>query len=412
MKFDFTTIWDRAGKDAIAVDGFGREGFGPGPEAKAKNEEAKKQGGGFDLLPMWVADMNFATCPAITEELKARTDHPLYGYYAAPDLYYERIIRWHRERNGVTGLEKKHIAYENGVLGGVVTALNVLLSKGDKVLLHSPTYVGFTGCIKNNGWEIVHSPLVRDEEGIWRMDYEDMEKKIVDEKIHVCVFCSPHNPCGRVWERDELVRMMEIFERHEVWVVSDEIWSDILLNGRKHIPTQSVSEYARTHVIAEYAPTKTFNLAGLQGSYHICYNEWLSDRLEKEASLSHYNAMNVFSMHALLGAYSETGMAWVDELKKVLSENVNYACSFIRKHFPGVEFADAEGTYMLYLDCTKWCEKKGITIDELLQKGWDVYVAWQDGRGFHGPNSIRLNLALPTERVKEAFRRLQAYVFC
>ena len=411
MQFDFTTIWDRAGKDAIAVDGFGREGFGPSAEAKARNEEAKKQGGGFDILPMWVADMNFATCPAIPEEIRKRAEHPLFGYYGTPDLYYQRIIDWQRERNGVTGLEKKHIAYENGVLGGVVTALNVLLSKGDKVLLHSPTYVGFTGCIQNNGWKIVHSPLKKDAQGIWRMDYEDMEKKIVDEKIHVCVFCSPHNPCGRVWEREELLRMMEIFERHEVFVISDEIWSDIILNGHKHIPTQSVSEYARTHTIAEYAPTKTFNLAGLQGSYHICYNDWLSDRIAKEASLSHYNSMNVFSMHALLGAYSDTGKAWVDELRTVLSDNINYACDFIRDHFPGVACARAEGTYMLYLDCTGWCEKKGITIDELLQQGWDCYVAWQDGRPFHGPNTIRLNLALPTARVKEAFERLARFVF-
>ncbi len=410
MKFDFTTVWDRRGKDSIAVDGFGGW-FGPTEEAKKKNEELKAQGGGFDVLPMWVADMNFATCPAITEELQTRAEHPLFGYYGTPDLYYQRIIDWQQERNGVEGLEKKHIAYENGVLGGVVTALNVLLSKGDKVLLHSPTYVGFTGCIENNGWKIVHSPLYKDEQNIWRMDYEDMEKKIVDEKIHACVFCSPHNPCGRVWEREELERMMEIFERHQVFVISDEIWSDIILNGHKHIPTQSVSEYARLHTIAEYAPTKTFNLAGLQGSYHICYNEWLSDRLAKESSLSHYNAMNVFSMHALLGAYSDTGKAWVDELREVLSENINYACDFIRDHFPGVACAKAEGTYMLYLDCSGWCEKKGITIDTLLQQGWDVYVAWQDGRGFHGPNSIRLNLALPTLRVKEAFERLGKYVF-
>ena len=411
MKYDFTTIWDRRGKDSIAVDSFGRPGFGPSEQARMKNEEALKEGRGFDLLPMWVADMNFATCPAITKELQTRAEHPLFGYYAAPELYYQRIIDWHRTHNGVTGLEKKHIAYENGVLGGVVTALSVLLSKGDKVLLHSPTYIGFTGCIENNGYKIVHSPLYRDEQGIWRMDYADMEEKIVKNHIHAAVFCSPHNPCGRVWEEEEIRKAMEIFERHEVWVISDEIWSDIILNGHRHVPTQSVSDYARTHTVAEYAPSKTFNLAGLQGSYDICYNEWLSDRLEKEASLSHYNSMNVFSMHALLGAYSEEGSAWVKELCEVLSENINFACDYIAEHFPGVSLAKPEGTYMLYLDCTKWCEEKGITIDQLLQQGWDVYVAWQDGRPFHGPNTIRMNLALPTARVKEAFERLGRYVF-
>ena len=283
MKYDFTTIWERRNRDSIAVDAFGGPGFGPSEEALKKNEEAKSRGEGFRLLPMWVADMNFATSPAITEEIRKRAEHPLYGYYGTPDLYYERIIHWHETRHGVTGLEKKHIGYENGVLGGVVTALNVLLSKGDKVLLHSPTYIGFTGCIENNGYKIIHSPLYRDEQGVWRMNYQDMEEKIVREKIHAAVFCSPHNPCGRVWEKEEIEEAMKIFERHGVYVISDEIWSDLILNGHRHIPTQSVSEYARMHTVAEYAPSKTFNLAGLQGSYHICYNEWLSDRLEKEA---------------------------------------------------------------------------------------------------------------------------------
>ena len=411
MKYDFTTIWERRNRDSIAVDAFGGPGFGPSEEALKKNEEAKRRGEGFRLLPMWVADMNFATSPAITEEIRKRAEHPLYGYYGTPDLYYERIIHWHETRHGVTGLEKKHIGYENGVLGGVVTALNVLLSKGDKVLLHSPTYIGFTGCIENNGYKIIHSPLYRDEQGVWRMNYQDMEEKIVREKIHAAVFCSPHNPCGRVWEKEEIEEAMKIFERHGVYVISDEIWSDLILNGHKHIPTQSVSEYARMHTVAEYAPSKTFNLAGLQGSYHICYNEWLSDRLEKEASLSHYNSMNVFSMHALLGGYSDEGAEWLEELKTVLSENVNYACDYIERHFPGVELAKPEGTYMLYLDCTGWCEAHGMTMDELLQKGYDVYVGWQDGRPFHGPCSIRMNLALPFDSVKEAFDRLGKYVF-
>ena len=297
------------------------------------------------------------------------------------------------------------------MLGGVISALNVLCSKGDNVLLHSPTYIGFTGCLTNNGYHIVHSPLVKDEAGIYRMDFADMEKKIVENNIHATVFCSPHNPCGRVWERWELEKAMELFQKHDVMVICDEIWSDIILEGHKHIPMQSISEDARQRTVALYAPSKTFNLAGLIGSYHIIYNKALRDRVDKESSLSHYNSMNVLSMHALVGAYTQEGSDWVDELRQTITGNVDYACGFIAQHFPGVKVQKPQGTYMLFLDCTEWCEAHGKTIDQVQQAGWDVGVAWQDGRAFHGPCHIRMNLALPLSRVQEAFDRLQKYVF-
>ena len=297
------------------------------------------------------------------------------------------------------------------MLGGVVSALGVFCSKGDKVLLHSPTYIGFTKCVENNGYHIIHSPLKRDEQGTWRMDFEDMEEKIVKNKIHAAIFCSPHNPCGRVWERWELEKAMELYKKHDVFVISDEIWSDIILGNHKHIPTQSVSEDARQRTVAVYAPSKTFNLAGLVGSYHIIYNKWIRERIEKESSLPHYNDMNVLSMHALIGAYKPEGHEWVDELRQVLTENVEFAYNYIREHFEGVTVSKPEGTYMMFLDCTEWCRKHGRTIEELERAGWDVGVAWQDGRMFHGPCHIRLNLALPLSRVKEAFERMDKYVF-
>ncbi|MBP3521088.1 MAG: aminotransferase class I/II-fold pyridoxal phosphate-dependent enzyme [Oscillospiraceae bacterium] len=399
MKYDFTSIMDRHGMDAIAVDALGT-GFAPG---------APKEG--FDAIPMWVADMNFPTCPTIPEAIIQRAREPHYGYFHPREEYFAGIIKWQETRNGVTGLTPECIGYENGVLGGVISALNVYCSKGDKVLLHSPTYVGFTGSLTNNGYAIVHSPLVKDENGVWRMDFEDMEKKIVENKIHATVFCSPHNPCGRVWERWEVEKAMALFEKYDVKVISDEIWSDIILSGHKHVPTQSVSPWARQNTVAMYAPSKTFNLAGLIGSYHIIYNKALRDRVEKESSLSHYNSMNVLSMHALMGAYRSEGYEWVDELCQTLTGNVDFACDYIAKHFEGVEVSKPQGTYMLFLDCTKWCEKHGKTIDEVQKAGWDVGVAWQDGRGFHGPCHIRMNLALPLSRVQEAFDRLDKYVF-
>ena len=397
MKYDFTSILDRNGKDAIAVEHI------PIPGAQVKE--------GFDRIPMWVADMNFPTAPTVVEAMMERVQHPAYGYFDPSEEYYASIIRWQEKRNGVTGLEPEHIGYENGVLGGVISALNVMCSKGDNVLLHSPTYIGFTMSLENNGYHIVHSPLVKDENGVWRMDFEDMEKKIVKNRIHAAVFCSPHNPCGRVWERWEIEKAMELYKKYDVFVISDEIWSDLILEGHKHIPTQSVSEDARNRTVAMYAPSKTFNLAGLVGSYHIIYNTWLRERVLKESSLSHYNAMNVLSMRALVGAYKPEGYEWLDELRQVLTGNVEFACRYIQDHFEGIEVSKPEGTYMLFLDCTKWCEKHGKTINELQRAGVEVGVIWQDGRPFHGPCHIRMNLALPFSRVQEAFERLDRYVF-
>ena len=399
MKYDFTTLMDRRGKDAIAVDGLGT-GFAPA---------APKEG--FDAIPMWVADMNFPTVPVIPQAIIARAQHPAYGYFDPSKAYYDAILNWQYTRNGVTGLEPKHIGYENGVLGGVISALNCVCSRGDKVLVHSPTYIGFTRSLENNGYDIVHSPLVKDENGVWRMDYADMEQHLKNEKIHAAILCSPHNPCGRVWEREELEQAMELFRKYDVFVVSDEIWSDILLNGHTHIPTQSISEDARQRTAALYAPSKTFNLAGLVGSYHIVYNNWWRERIEKESSLSHYNAMNVLSMHALVGGYSPEGQAWLDELREVLSGNVNFACSYIADRFEGVTCSKPEGTYMLFVDCTGWCRAHGKTIGELEHALWDVGVAVQDGTMFHGSCHLRMNLASPRSRIEEAFRRMDEYVF-
>ncbi|WP_367925897.1 MalY/PatB family protein, partial [uncultured Ruthenibacterium sp.] len=338
MKYDFTSIMDRRGKDAVAME------LDKGLASGMLGVKNVKIRDGFSLIPMWIADMNFPTVPTIQQAVIERTEHPAFGYFSPTQAYYDAIIHWQEVRNGVHGLRPEHIGYENGVLGGVVSALNVFCSRGDKVLLHSPTYVGFTHSLVDNGYDMVLSPLKQDENGIWRMDYEDMEQKLREQKIHAAVFCSPHNPCGRVWERWEIERAMALFQKYDVYVVSDEIWSDLILEGHHHIPTQSVSEDAKMRTVALYAPSKTFNLAGLVGSYHIIYNSWIHDRVLKESALSYYNSMNVLSMHALIGAYKEEGQIWLDELRHVLTENVNYAYDYITKHFQGVSLSKPQGT--------------------------------------------------------------------
>uniref|UniRef100_UPI004056B1A0 MalY/PatB family protein n=1 Tax=Agathobacter sp. TaxID=2021311 RepID=UPI004056B1A0 len=398
MKYDFTTIMDRKGYNTVAVENY---------EMTIGDCKVKE---GVEPIPMWVADMSFATVPTIPQAMIERINHPEYGYFIPSEEYYDSIIKWHETRNGVSGLTPECIGYENGVLGGVVSALNILCSRGDKVLLHSPTYVGFTGSLGNNGYDMVHSPLIKDEDGIYRMDFADMEKKIVDNNIHAAVFCSPHNPAGRVWERWELEKAMELFKKHDVMVVSDEIWSDLILDGNKHIPLQSVSEDAKMRTIAVYAPSKTFNLAGLVGSYHIIYNKHLRDRVRKESSLGHYNNMNVLSMHALIGAYKPEGYEWVDELCQVLAENANYACNFFRDNFEGIEISKPQGTYMIFPDFTKWCEKYNRTQKEVFAAGIYEGVIWQNGEAFFGKNCIRMNLALPHSKLVEAMDRLKVAI--
>ena len=247
----------------------------------------------------------------------------------------------------------------NGVSELITMVMQGLLNNGDEVLVPAPDYPLWTASVTLAGGTAVH--YICDESSEWYPDLEDMEKKIVENHIHAAIFCSPHNPCGRVWERWEIEQAMALYKKYDVMVVSDEIWSDILLTGYRHIPTQSVSEDAKMRTVALYAPSKTFNLAGLVGSYHIIYNSWLRDRCDKEGSLSHYNAMNVMSMHALLGAYRPEGYEWVEELRQVITGNVDFACDYIAKHFNGVDVSRPQGTYMLFLDCGEWLTAHGKT---------------------------------------------------
>ena len=395
-KYDFTTVLDRRGYDLEAVKTIPFDG--------AEVNE------GFSTIPMWVADMSFPTAPCITEAVEKRLGFPNFGYFSQSDEYYQAIIDWHRERKGTPDLKREDIGYENGVLGGVSSAIRALTSPGDPILVHSPTYVGFTFTLKSCGRRAVHSPLVRDEQGIWRMDYEDMERRLKEEKIHLAIFCSPHNPTGRVWEREEIEKAMEVFAANDCLVISDEIWSDIILPGYTHIPTQSVSADARERTAAFYAPSKTFSLAGLIGSYHVIYDPRLRDRVRREGELTHYNSQNVLSMAALTGAYTKGG-PWADELISVIDEHVEFACAYIRDNFPRVRVMRPQGTYMLFLDCGDWCREHRVSIRELQLRGVRCGVIWQNGEAFFWPDTIRMNLALPFSLLKEAMERLKKHAF-
>ena len=401
MKYDFTSIMDRKGKDALAVDLI----HAPGMIPEGYTPE------GVSRIPMWVADMNFATCPSVISSISGRLREPHFGYFIPREEFARSILEWQNYYHGkyfdqAGGLSERYIGFENGLLGGVTSALRVICPQGGNVLVHSPVYVGFSGLLENNGYHIVTSPLVKDESGTFRMDYKDMEEKISKQKIHAAIFCSPHNPTGRVWEMEELLQAAELFRKYNVYVVCDEIWSDLVLSG-EHVPIACISEDMKNRTMTFYSPAKTFNLSGISGAYHVVYNDYLRDSLVKAGSLSHYNWLNMLSMYAMTGAYTQEGREWLSQLLEALRENVSYASEFIRSHFPGIAVSMPQGTYMLWLSCEEFCFRNGISIDELQSEGVRSGVIWQDGRRFELGANIRMNLALPHSLVREAFDRLE-----
>ena len=369
----------------------------------------QKMFGEEGLHAMWVADMDFRVPECVVSALREYVESGVYGYYKIPDAYYQAFIDWEREHHGYE-VKKEWIRFSPGVVAGFHWLLQILTEENDAVIVNTPVYYPFLDAVKNNHRNLICSDL-KNENGEYSIDFDDFEKKITDHQVKLFILCSPHNPAGRVWKKEEIQKFMDICKKHDVLVFSDEIWSDLVRKENTHIPTQSVSEDAKKRTIAAYAPSKTFNLAGLVGSYHIVYDKYLRDRLNKQASLSHYNSPNILSVHALMGAYCKEGLDWVNELNEVISNNIDYALDFIHNNFKGIEVIKPEGTYMLYLDCTKYLDTHDITMDELLKKGVHYGVCWQDGRPFMNPNTIRMNLALPTSLVEEAFSRLKEFVF-
>lgn len=398
--FDFETVIER--KDSIALDipKNDIEHFARGAKLKE----------GFDIIPMWVADMNFNTAPAITKALNERIKYPTYGYFDLSDDYYNAIINWHKDMYDEE-IVRESVGYENGVLGGLSSALKVFCEPHEKVLVQSPCYIGFTHVLEDNEYTPVYDPMYKDEKGIWRIDLNGLEKRIVEENIKVAIFNNPHNPSGRVFTYEEILDVMNLYKKYDVKVISDEIWADIIRPGYKHIPAQSVSEDAKMRTVSLYAPSKTFNLAGLIGSYHVVFNEKIREKLDRVSKSTHYNSCNVLSMHALTGAFSSEGSKWLNELKEVLYKNIDYSYNFIMNNFDGVKLARPDGTYMLYLDVKDYCLKHDISLLDLLKKGLEVGVIWQNGEPFMMDYTIRMNLALPYSRVVEAFERLRKYVF-
>ena len=355
------------------------------------------------LSPMWIADMDFAVPDCVLDEIRARLEHPVFGYSDPDPRFAQAVIQWAQDRHGITDLQPEYIRCQNSALGGVVTAIQTLTQPGDPVLVHLPNYNGFTKAISDAGRRLVGSPLVQEKNGIFRIDLEDMDRRIQEEHIKCLIFCSPHNPTGRVWTREEIEAVCRLCEKRGVFLISDEVWSDFVFAPAQHISTTQVSPYAHEHTITLNGASKTFNLAGLHASYSIVYSGELRHAYHKLSDASHCNAPNTLSLAALIGAYTG-GRAYVDELVSYIRRNMELVHSFIGREIPGVRSYLPEGTYTMWLDFTATGRSEEENSHRMGAEGLVINPA----SDYNGNNWFRMNTACPRSLVEQALQQLKA----
>ena len=355
-----------------------------------------------DMLPMWTADMDFACPAAVIESMRARLEHPIFGYYALPERYKESIIRWQARRFG-SDIQPEHIIPVASVLGGVAMAIQALTAKGDAILVSTPGYHAFFHAIQNNGRRMVTSPLIQEEDS-FRMDYERMEKQIEEENVKLFILCSPHNPTGRIWTEDELTHLVDICWKHSVYIISDEIHADMTLT-HPFLPILNIADpRAEKLTVALYAPTKTFNIAGLCTAYAIIKDADLSIRFQNALLASGLKVKNTLGVEALMAAYEQCD-AWVDQLQEYLLENAKFAVDFIEKKIPSLHAYVPEATYFLWLDFSG----TGLSQSEFVRKmEYEAHIVVTPGDSFlGGDHFIRLVAACPRSRLADALNRMK-----
>ena len=377
MKYDFDEIVERRGTGCVKWD--------ESPSA--------------DIIPLWVADMDFKAAPAIEEAIRKRAEHGVFGYTYIDDDYYQAVISWFSRRHHWT-IRREEILYTTGVVPAMSVAIKALTMPGEKVLILSPDYNCFFSSIRNNGCEVLESCLVKGEGG-FTIDWSDFEAKCADEKTTVFLLCNPHNPTGRVWTLDELERMNDICLKHGVKVVSDEIHCELVMPGHRFQPFAAVSEACRLNSVILNSPSKSFNIAGLQTANIICAQPEWRRRIDRAININEVCDLNAFGPVALKAAYNESE-DWLDELNEYLWGNYTALCDFVTKHMPQWKVCPLEGTYLVWVDITATGMTAQQYTDMLLQKA----RVWVNPGTMYGPLSgegyIRLNIACPRSRLMEA----------
>ncbi len=380
MTFDFDKLTNRRGTNSYKWD----------------------EAGGEDIIPLWVADMDFEVAPAIREALQKRVEHGIFGYTLVPDAYYESIISWFGRRHGWT-IRREWIQYTTGVVPAVSAVIKALTMPGDKVIVQTPVYNCFFSSIRNNGCEIVENELIN-VEGTYKMDYVDLERKCADPRTKVMLLCNPHNPAGRVWTADELEQLNIICARHGVIVLSDEIHCE-LTYGNRYTPFAAVSDECRDNCVVCTSPSKSFNTAGLQIANIICNNAGLRSRIDRAININEVCDVNPFGVVALMAAYNE-GEEWLDSLCAYLKGNYDALCSWMDGHLPHLRITPLEGTYLVWVDC----RALGQTSDELTERLLNEAKVQVNSGTMYGPAGvgfIRINLACPRSRLMEGLARME-----
>jgi cysteine-S-conjugate beta-lyase len=381
MKYNFDEIISRRGTNSYKWD-------------SAKEE---------DVLPMWVADMDFRTAPAIIETLRQRVEHGIFGYTKVPDAYYEAIQNWFRRKHNWE-IEKDWIIYTSGVVPALSAIIKALTLPGDKVLVQTPVYNCFFSSIRNTGCDIVENPLVKTGE-TYRIDFDDLERKAADSKVKLFLLCNPHNPVGRVWTLEELTRIGEICLRHNVWVIADEIHCELVFSGYTYIPFGSISDDFRMHSVTCTSPSKAFNLAGLQIANIFSADANIYKKIDKAININEVCDVNPFGVEALIAAY-EYGEEWLEELTQYLLANYNCLKAYFIEYLPQFPVMILEGTYLVWVDCSVLQQSSNQIVSNLLEKE-KVWVNEGDMYGKSGEGFIRINIACPRQKLIEGLKRLQ-----
>lgn len=383
MEYDFSIPTDRRDTDSYKWDS--------APEA--------------DIIPLWVADMDFETFPAITEALQRRVAHGIFGYTRVPEAYYEAVCRWFKKRHG-WHINREDIIYTSGVVPAVSAVIKALTLPGDQVIVQGPVYNCFFSSIRNNGCEMVSNSLIYNKEELrYEIDFDDLERKFKHERARLMLLCNPHNPGGRVWTRDELTRVAELCRKYGVRVVSDEIHCELTLYDNEYVPFGSLPDELSRDSITCCSPSKAFNTAGLQIANIVCRDAEVRNRIDRAININEVCDVNPFGVIALQAAYSDEGYEWLTQLRKYISANYDLLLERFARELPKCKVMRMEGTYLAWIDCSE-LHIPSDEIEEMLMHENKVWVNAGSMYGAEGAAFIRINMACTSELLNEGITRI------
>lgn len=383
MEYDFSRPTKRRGTDSYKWDS--------APEA--------------DIIPLWVADMDFETFPGITEALQRRVAHGIFGYTRVPETYYEAVCRWFGKRHG-WHINREDIIYTSGVVPAVSAVIKALTLPGDQVIVQGPVYNCFFSSIRNNGCETVSNSLIYNKEELrYEIDFDDLERKLAHERARLMLICNPHNPGGRVWTRDELTRVAELCRKYGVRVVSDEIHCELTLYDNEYVPFSSLSDELSRGSITCCSPSKAFNTAGLQIANIVCRDAEVRNRIDRAININEVCDVNPFGVIALQAAYSDEGYEWLTQLRKYISANYDLLRERFARELPKCKVMRMEGTYLAWIDCSE-LHIPSDEIEEMLMHENKVWVNAGSMYGAEGAAFIRVNMACTSELLNEGITRI------